>query len=282
MPVTLLLCEGVSDSPDARVLNRLLGGYCTVEPVGSKHVMDTQVLVRRKISPAATVMGLKDADFYREWLGPSDTPTPWLKKVAGGQEERLGWSWARKEIENYLIDPDVVARALGTKAPPPEVYREILDRAAREISDYTAARTALSLCRLTLRQLQNKWGTRRGHDRHLFPKNLTRSACRKEIKRIVKRQMQATLPEPRQVVFEFKKQLPLHGTTGFRRAYYLYTYAGKDLLIQMDGDLKQLGFGDFGNFRERILIGIRDTRDDIATWLIEWDALRTAIQTFTP
>ena len=282
MPVTLLLCEGVSDSPDARVLNRLLGGYCTVEPVGSKHVMDTQVLVRRKISPAATVMGLKDADFYREWLGPSDTPTPWLKKVAGGQEERLGWSWARKEIENYLIDPGAVARALGTKAPRPDVYREILDRAARNISDYTAARPALSLCRLTFRQLQNKWGTRRGHDRHLFPENLTRSACRTEIKRIVKRQTQGTLPEPKTVVMEFKKQLPHHAATGLRRARYLHTYAGKDLLIQMDGDFKQLGFGDFGDFRERILIGIRDTPDDIATWLAEWDSLRTEIQTVTP
>jgi hypothetical protein len=66
MPVTLLLCEGVSDSPDARALNRLLGGYCTVEPVGSKHAMDIQVLVRREVNPTATVMGLKDADFHRE------------------------------------------------------------------------------------------------------------------------------------------------------------------------------------------------------------------------
>jgi hypothetical protein len=131
MPVTLLLCEGVRDSPDARVLNRLLGGYCTVEPVGSKYAMDTQILVRREVSPAATVMGLKDADFYSEWLRPGDTPEPWSKRVAGGREERLGWSWSRKEIENYLIDPNVVAWALGTKTPPPDVYREILDRAAR-------------------------------------------------------------------------------------------------------------------------------------------------------
>jgi hypothetical protein len=111
---------------------------------------------------------------------------------------------------------------------------------------------------------------------------LARSACRKEIKRIVKRQTQGALPEPRQVVVEFRKQLPHHDRTGIRRAHYLHTYAGKDLLIQMDGDLKQLGFGDFGDFREWILIGIRDTPDDIATWLPEWYSLRSAIQTFTP
>jgi hypothetical protein len=82
-------------------------------------------------------------------------------------------------------------------------------------------------------------------------------------------------------VVEFRKQLPSHERAGIRRAHYLHTYAGKDLLIQMDGDLKNLGFGDFGDFRERILIGIRDTSDDIATWLPEWDSLRTAIRTFT-
>ena len=51
MPVTLLLCEGVRDSPDARVLNRLLGGYCMVEPAGSKFGLDTQILVRGMLIP---------------------------------------------------------------------------------------------------------------------------------------------------------------------------------------------------------------------------------------
>ena len=96
MPVTLLLCEGVRDSPDARVLNRLLGGYCMVEPAGSKFGLDTQILVRRDVNPATTVMALKDADFYRDWLTPGDSPEPWSKRVAGGTEVRLGWSWAQK------------------------------------------------------------------------------------------------------------------------------------------------------------------------------------------
>jgi hypothetical protein len=119
MPVSLLLCEGASDSPDVRVLNKLLAGHCMVEPVGSKFGMDTLILVRRDVNPTATVMGLKDGDFYREWTGPSDQPEPWSKRVSGGRTERIGWSWARTEIENYLIDPEVVARTLGPKAPSP-------------------------------------------------------------------------------------------------------------------------------------------------------------------
>lgn len=282
MPVRVLLCEGVSDSPDVRVLNRLLGVNCRIVPIGSKYGMDTQVLLRRVLSPAVTVMGLRDGDFDRDWNTPSDRPEPWWKRLAGGRTERVGWSWARTEIENYLIDFDVVSRALGPKAPAPERYQEILDRAAREVSDYTAARVALSQCRLAFKQLPNRWGRPRGADRHPYPENLARSACRKQIRRIVARQSHGVLPQPKQVVASFRKMLPLHDTAGLRRVHYLHTYSGKDLLIQMDSDLRQLGFGDFGDFRERILIGIRDTPDDIADWLPEWAALRTEIQTYPP
>jgi hypothetical protein len=240
------------------------------------------VLARRVVTPTGTVMGLKDADFNRVWNTPADRPEPWTKRLPGARIERIGWSWARKEIENYLIDPEVVARALAPNAPPPDRYQEILDRAARDLSDYTAARVALSLSRLTVKQLPNQWGRRRGRDRYLYPDNLTRSACRRQIKRIVVQQTQGALPGPKQVVAEFRKLLPLHDATGVRRVHYLHTYAGKDLLIQMDDDLRQFGFGDFGDFRERILVGIRRTPDDIANWLPEWAALRNEVQTFTP
>ncbi len=58
-------------------------------------------------------MGLKDGDFDRDWQAPSDQPRPWTKQLGSRRVERIGWTWARKEIENYLIDPEVVARALG-------------------------------------------------------------------------------------------------------------------------------------------------------------------------
>jgi hypothetical protein len=282
MPVTVLLCEGVRGGADDRVLTKLLIDDCRIEPVGSKHAMDTLVLAHREVAPLETVMGLKDGDFDRDWLAPSDQPQPWTKRLGARRIERIGWIWARKEIENYLIDPEVVARALGPDAPPPVRYREILDRAARDLSDYTAARVALSLSRITARQLPNQWGRRRGHDRYLYPENLNRSSCRQRIKRIVEGRTQGVLPQPKQVVAEFRRLIPLHDAGGIRRAHYLHTYAGKDLLIQMDGELRQLGFGDFGAFRERILTAIDITPDDIADWLPEWAALRTEIQTYSP
>ena len=80
---------------------------------------------------------------------------------------------------------------------------------------------------------------------------------------------------------DFTTQFQHHCSgTGLWRANYIYTYAGKDLLIQMESDLATIGFQNFGAFRERILIGIRDSQDDIASWLPEWSALRDEIQGF--
>ena len=64
--------------------------------------------------------------------------------------------------------------------------------------------------------------------------------------------------------------------------HFLHTYGGKDLLLQMENDLRSFGFNNFGEFRERILLGIRDTADDIALWLPEWNALKNVIQTYIP
>src|SRR5690348_8792433 len=117
MPVDVLLCEGADHGPDVRVLNKLLGGLCTVEPSGSKNQMEAQILVRRRVSPTSVVMGLRDSDFDRAWTAPSDVPEAWRKDTGGGTGTRLGWRWSRKEIENYLIDPAVVIPALGVRAP---------------------------------------------------------------------------------------------------------------------------------------------------------------------
>ena len=78
MPLSILLCEGVQDSPDARVLNKLLSGLCSVEPTGSKFRMNEQILLRRKLNPVSVVMGLRDPDFDREWTAPSSVPAPWF------------------------------------------------------------------------------------------------------------------------------------------------------------------------------------------------------------
>ncbi|RUT09534.1 hypothetical protein DSM106972_000280 [Dulcicalothrix desertica PCC 7102] len=51
----------------------------------------------------------------------------------GGTQVLLGWYWERKEIENYLIDPKVFKKALGSNAPPASEYRAALLASAEKI-----------------------------------------------------------------------------------------------------------------------------------------------------
>jgi hypothetical protein len=53
----------------------------------------------------------------------------------------------------------------------------------------------------------------------------------------------------------------------------------KDLLWALHDPLMSVGVGGGGpSFLEKILVGIRDTGDDIATWLPEWQALRDMVK----
>jgi hypothetical protein len=281
MSVSNLLCEGEERSPDVILLRVLLAGICAVEPSGSKFGMDTRVLAWRAASPGSTAACLRDADLAGQWPRDKDRPQEWIKSVAGGQSVNLGWSWSRTEIENYLIDPAVVVAALGHRAPDSGQYREILDRAADRLSSYTAARVALSTSRIAVKQLNNQWGTPRGHDKHAFPKSLEKSSCRKHLRRKVRAYAENVIPTEKQVVGRFKALLHEFGENGIRRSNYLHTYSGKDLLIQIDDELPSIGFNDFGAFREAILLGIRKARyEDMIQWVPEWAELRHQVLEF--
>jgi len=245
--------------------------------------MADQVLVRRAASPASIVMGLRDADFDRVWSGPSSAPETWWKPAGGAAGTRLGWRWSRKEIENYLIDPDVVVRALGPRAPASDRYQEILERAADRLSAYTAARVALTRHRIYWKPLPNRWGKPKGADKYPFPDNLRRRECRRRIRWLVRLYAPSAPLDPAAVLREFTTQYQHHRLpTGLWRMHFLHTYGGKDLLLQMENDLQSFGFNNFAEFRERILLGIRDTSEDIAFWLPEWNALKNEIQTYIP
>src|SRR5437773_741494 len=101
MSVSLLICEGSANSPDARALNRILPGLGAIQPLGGKYGMGDRIKARRDSLGHQTVYGLLDGDFVRDWNAPIRRPKDWI--VDSGQTF-LGWRWERKEIENYLID----------------------------------------------------------------------------------------------------------------------------------------------------------------------------------
>jgi hypothetical protein len=252
-----------------------------VEPSGSKSGMDNRVLAWRAAMPGSAVACLRDADLDGEWPRNKDLPQTWIKQIAGDHSIQLGWLWSRTEIENYLIDPDVVAPALGSMAPDPARSRSILDRAADRLSAYAAARVALSTSRIPIKTLRNKWGKPRGGDKHPFPESLEKSSCKKYLRKFVRECGQDVVPTEKEVVGRFKALLRDFGENGTRRSEYLHTYSGKDLLIQINGELPSIGFTDFGRFREAILLGIASANQDPAQWVPEWAELRRQVLSFS-
>lgn len=273
MPVSVLLCEGAENSPDIRVLNKLLGGLCSVEANGGKYGMGARILARRQAMNRNTVFGILDGDFLKDWHSPAGAPRDWH-----ADQTRLGWRWERKEIENYILDPEVVSRVIDESELPSGRYRDMLGQAASTISTYQAARTALSKCRRRFQDLPSAFGATRGLDDLPYPKELDEASCRAQIEKCATDHQRQQEISPAKVLSEFDSLLPEFQENGSRRRDYLYTFAGKDLLWAMNTELQSLGLRGAKAFREKILIGIEQCIDDISTWIPEWSALQTKIR----
>ncbi len=282
MPVNILYCEGISKSPDVQVLGAILPSGCVVRPAGSKQGLAQRILGAKDVISGSVIAGLRDRDFDHDDSPPSGTPRDWYI-TENNRQIPLGWYWERKEIENYLIDPKVVKRALGEDAPPAEEYRAALKNSASKIAAYTAARIALSLYLRNRPSLpNNSWGEERDKkESYRFPKDrgLTEANCKSELNNIIK-QYEQRLSSPRlNSLDEFDRLLPTccPGGSRFQQQNYLTFFAGKDLLYGMREQLSSFGFESPLMFRQRILKGIEDSAEDVWTWLPEWLRLRELI-----
>ena len=130
MSVNILLCEGAPKSPDVRVLTALLSGVCLVEPSGDKYGLPRWVRTNRGVRIASVIAALRDRDLEAEYSQPQDSPHPWRQNDERGHPFWLGWYWERVEIENYLVDPQVVQRSLGDRAPDQQSYQDGLRAAS--------------------------------------------------------------------------------------------------------------------------------------------------------
>ena len=280
MPVNIIYCEGGKNSPDSRILLNLVSGMgITIKYARSKYGIDRQILfiMQENLLPGSAVAALKDRDFDDDDSSPENAPRDWSVRD-NEQNIRIGWSWERKEIENYLIDPDVVSRALGSKAPPPDDYRSSLENSAKTIADYTAARTALSLPRQTRLPLKNCWGTQGINSRHLFPELLSISDCCEGIKNNVRLYEQTQIIREDDVLSSFNKLLLSCRSGGTRFQYFLTFFSGKDLLYGMRTDIRKFGLGKPCDFLERIVKGIENSTDNVWMWLSEWERLRQLLK----
>lgn len=271
MPVDVLYCEGASKSPDIRVLASLLSGVCVVKPGGGKYGLGQMIRLAREASPNSVIAGLRDRDLEADDADPAKAPRPW--QVENGTVW-LGWYWERVEIENYLVDPEVVRRALRNRAPKAGAYRAALSAAAKSIADYTASRAALTRSRVRFSPLANNWGVARGRDQHRFPDERGEADCRRQIRLIVAQHEQAQAVQADDVLRRFDELLSACRPSGQRFQHFLTFFAGKDLLCAMETALARFGLGSPFEFRERVLKGLEESAEDPWTWLPEWQRLR--------
>lgn len=286
MSVSLLYCEGGKKKIDSRVLNLFLSDLCTVQSVGSKYAFREKVLISRELKPDTIIAGIRDRDFDDFAQNPSSPqfiPRNWI--VQDNQNSiQIGWYWERKEIENYLIDPQIVIPVLGKKAPTLSAeYQRILEQAALKIATYTAARIALSLCRVPrLLPLPNDWGEERWSTKFPFGQIIDAASCLLEIQRIHTQYTNTQIPQENDIVERLTQMLTYCQPGGFyfENQNYLTFFAGKDLLCAMEEDLDRLRLGTPADFKERMLVGMRKI-SDIWQYLPEWQRLRQLIETYS-
>lgn len=269
MPVSLLLCEGGPGSPDVRVLSKVLAGLCEVRPFGGKYGMGDRILSRRETLGQDAVYGLLDGDFS-VWRQPQEGPVPWR---INNDSVHLGWRWQRKEIENYLIDPVVVTRALGGV---PNDYEKALKAAAERIAAYQAARIALTLNRPRFSPLPNAFGKTHGRHRHPLPDDLARESCLTEAEKLVKDWNADRAIDEEAFKATFAAAENECAPTGVRSQNFLISYAGKDLLWSMDAHLQKMSLGSATQFLERVLTKLGESTE-VWEWLPEWRALRQIV-----
>ena len=272
MPITQLYCEGSSEGTDIRVISQIAPRNCVVRAVGSKNRLPEVVIADRKIQPS--LAGLVDRDFDCVESEIAQQPIPLFDSNI-----HIGWSWERKEIENYLLDPAIVAK---TCIPKYEFtlgdYQRVLQQAADSLKFYTAARTALSCSGFT-----NRWGTSVGNifsANYSFPGNLSRQACLTKIEEIVNQRKGDRIITAAAVVEKFENLVPQFSPSGYRRSHPLVYHSGKDLLFAMKPHLDSWlpnPQKSIQTFTERTVNQL-ERAENVWTWLPKWSILRKLLQ----
>ncbi|MBA3546847.1 MAG: hypothetical protein H0T76_10220 [Nannocystis sp.] len=143
MPLSKLYVEGALDVIlMSCIVSTLPGNATVVESVGTKGSLRPRVREAREKQIEACY--LRDRDFDTDPPAVVTEPTVDLRTSQG---EVRGWRWCRHEIENYLLEPGVVAAATGWDQAD---FAAVLGRAARSLRFYTAARWAVGTARRAL------------------------------------------------------------------------------------------------------------------------------------
>ncbi len=283
MSVSHLYCEGVSKGFDIRVLRNVLIGCTTlIDPVGSKHGLMRRTLGARDFNRSVACLRDRDFDFDDD-LRFIHSPHPCIINEDDRQIP-IGWYWERREIENYLIEPEVVRRVFDLTDRQLQEYKSALEKSAKLIAHYTAARISLSHSRRRILPLDNFWGEEHD-DYHSFPKEkaLKKEDCYSMILKNIQEYNEDLIISKEKIKYEFDKLCQECNPGGRRFENFLVFFSGKDILYGMRDFLEDFLSLSRTNrlvliFLERILKRIEETTEDVWTWIPEWKQLRNIVE----
>lgn len=138
MLVTTLLVEGPLDEELLGMVFMPIG----VESIGSKYALPPRTRELRKRKKTCGFLRDRDFDFDPPTTIP---PQPQVAKLQDNQP--LGWHWCRHEMENYMLEPEIVAAAYGIDA---DDFRAHLVAAGASLRNYQAARWVVGRVRRML------------------------------------------------------------------------------------------------------------------------------------
>ena len=270
MPVNLLLCEGGPKSPDIRVLSAVLNGVAgEVRPSGGKQGL--RELVKSLRVHNRSCVALADGDFPRipESWAASDEARRWDDGI-----EFLGWLWRRKEVENYLLDPEVLKRTFGWTTTKVLDYQAQLAEAAKIISVPTAARMSLVVHAPKKTRLETN-----------VTLTLPDSELRTQLSRRARNYNSGATIKAKALLETYHRLKPECSPSGRLHPSALVVFAGKDLM-QALGHMKgvraiQPELADGTALTESVLETLEKSPAPY-TWLPEWSSLRAAVEAWTP
>ena len=266
MPVSKLLVEG---HLDAELLTSILCGQPLVEQRGSKRTLAPQARQERQRSRVEAAY-IRDRDF--DFDPPEDLSKPTVDRIH--ESQALGWRWCRLEMENYLLEPAIVAATLDCSAA---AYGKELVGAARCIRSYQAARWVVGKTRRTLppnHELTTRPDDVTDHEFRL-PADLKESSLRTWVVGHVQQFSEKVIPSlAKRRVEELFGEFAARLTEDFVSSpdNVLLWFSGKDLMAALEPWTSKHNLTSAGGFRARLRDWVRNHPEDALEHLPEWRA----------
>lgn len=182
----------------------------------------------------------------------------------------LGWQWRRKEIENYFVDPDVLARAFRWDERRKQDYADRLDALFDALAPATAARMALTARAPRKTRVETRVSLDASVDE-----------LADELRRRALAYNEGAVLDADALLATFARCVPECRAGGRFRPHALEVFAGKNIVAKLQSTA---GFPELKNWErlaERILAALEGDEAP-HTWHPEWDALRSAVGAWQP